>query len=313
MNKLGSGIKNSTIYRGALGHLREVVIIAGAYFVYMFIRKFLIADIEDVAVANAIKLISFEASGGLLWEQHWQEWLLERSQALVIFFNWAYIITFWPIIAVTAFIVYLKDRQRFHYYRNMLLLSLGFALLLFAAFPLAPPRFLPEYGFVDAIQRFGPSWYGGRDMAVYYNAYAAMPSVHFAWTLLFGVLFFRTGCIWLKPFGIIYPTMTFLAITITGNHYILDAVGGAAIITATFFLHEGLRRLHLRPSSSLSLVREYLGWAAVNIYGTLLRLKVQAMLALADTKSRFALEYLSGKKWKRRFQIYLSSVKADRT
>ena len=66
-------------------------------------------------------------------------------------------------------------------------------------------------------------------MAVYYNANAAMPSLHFCWTAILGVLFCGRpgGCF--KALEIIYPALTFFAIAITGNHFILVAVAGNAL------------------------------------------------------------------------------------
>ena len=232
----------------SLGALREAGIIVGAYFVYMLARRFLIPDIEAVAFGNALRLIDFEAAIGILFEASWQGWLLEHSKAVVVLFNWVYIVTFFPILILTAVVLYAKDRAQYCYYRNVWLISFILALAVFILFPLAPPRFLPEYGFVDAIQEFGPSWYGGTDMArsLYYNVYAAMPSLHFGWTLLFGVLYFRMGPVPLKVWGVLYPTITFFAITITGNHYIMDAVGGLAVAVASYASYEAL--LRFKPS-----------------------------------------------------------------
>ena len=240
----------------SLNALWEVSIIIAAYFAYMLARRFLISDIEAVAFENARKLIDFERAIGIFQEAAWQAWMLEHLKAIVIMFNWAYIITFIPILLVTAAVLYAKDRTQYAYYRNVWLISFVLALVVFMVFPLAPPRFLPEHGFVDSIQRYGPTWYGGSDMAkaLYYNVYAAMPSLHFGWTVLFGVLYFRMGPLSLKVVGVLYPTMTFLAITITGNHYIMDAVGGLAVAVASYASYEALlwlirlvrRRVHDR-------------------------------------------------------------------
>ena len=289
MSKSGLRIKALYLRQGIRRHLWEVILLAAVYFVYMFVRKFMIPNIEPGAFENAVKLASFEFATGLLWEPVWQGWTIEHSKALVIFLNWVYVITFFPIIAITAVLVYIKDRPKYFYYRNLILLSFVIALLLFALFPLAPPRFLPEHGFIDSIQRFGPSWYGGSDMAaaIYYNEYAAMPSLHFGWTVLFGVLFFRMGPKWLKVLGVIYPTMTFFAITLTGNHFILDAVGGAAVALASFLGYECFLRLRPYFRPSLAFAKSSMCRAAALTHGTLLRLKADTLLALAVMKSLY--------------------------
>ena len=225
-----------------LSHLRELLIIASAYWLYMYTKALVFSDFEATALANASTIISLEKSLGFYWEPHWQAWAITSARALVVFFNWVYIITFWPIILGTALVLYFANRPRYRYYRNIVLFSFGFALLGFMLFPLAPPRMVAEH-FVDTIKAFGPAFYASREFANYYNAYAAMPSLHFSWTIMFGILFLRTRNNGVRVLGILYPAMTLLAITITANHYIMDAVGGALLITAAFIVVElGMRR-----------------------------------------------------------------------
>ena len=226
--------------------LREALILTSVYFIYMLIRKFIYVDVESIAFSNAQKVISFQSSLGFFWEPSWQEWAIRSSKGLVVFFNWVYIITFWPIVLVTAVILYFKNWHKYRYYRNIVLLSFAFALAIYALFPLAPPWMLPQF-FVDTIATYGPTEYRSPQNAAFYNVFAAMPSVHFAWTILFGALFISTRYKLLKILGVLYPTTTFFAIIITGNHYILDAVGGLVIAILSFVLYEIVFRRRLIP------------------------------------------------------------------
>ncbi len=233
--------------RAALPHAQQVAIVVGAYFAYMYTRALLFNDVESTALANAARVISLEKSLGFFWEPGWQAWAIDGVKALVVFFNWTYIITFWPIIAIAGVILYVKNRPRYVYYRNIVLLSFALALTAFMLFPLAPPRMIVDH-FVDTIAAFGPAFYASRDFANFYNPYAAMPSLHFSWTVMFGVLFLTTPNKWIKICGIIYPAATLLAITITANHYIMDAIAGAALIVAAFAIMElGIRRRLFLP------------------------------------------------------------------
>ena len=234
-----AAIKKMAARQGPISHIRELVLIVGAYFVYMFVRKLIFSGGgEDIAFSNALKIISFESAWGVFWEPVWQEGALNIGHWVVILFNWLYIITYWPVILTTALIFYLIDRHRYFYYRSIILLSFVAALIIFALFPLAPPRIIEGHNFVDSIQVFGPVWYGSREMASYYNAFAAMPSLHFAWTVVFGFLFFRSRSRWLKVLGVLYPIVTFFAITITANHYIVDAVIGALMMLVVYLIYE---------------------------------------------------------------------------
>ena len=233
--------------RAALPHAQQVAIVVGAYFAYMYTRALVFDDVKATALANAAKVISLEKSLGFFWEPSWQGWAIDGVKALVVFFNWTYIITFWPIIAIAGVILYVKNRPRYVYYRNIVLLSFALALLAFMLFPLAPPRMIVEH-FVDTIQAFGPAFYASRDFANFYNPYAAMPSLHFSWTVMFGVLFLTTPNKWIKICGIIYPIATLLAITITANHYIMDAIAGAVLMASAFGVMElGIRRRLFLP------------------------------------------------------------------
>ena len=230
--------------RTVLPHARELGIIAGAYFIYMYTRSLVFDDFGATALANAGKIISLEKSLGFFWEPDWQARAIDGARALVVFFNWTYIVTFWPIILTAGTILYVRNLPRYRYYRNIVLLSFALALIGFILFPLAPPRMIVEH-FVDTIKAFGPTFYASREFANFYNPYAAMPSLHFSWTVMFGVLFLRTPNKWVKILGIIYPTTTLLAITITANHYIMDAIAGAALMIAAFALMELVFRRRL--------------------------------------------------------------------
>ncbi len=228
-------------------HVLELALYIGAYLVYRFTRGVGPSDWESAALANAQRVMNTETSLGFFWEPGWQAWAIDASEALVGFFNWVYIITYWPIILVAALVTYVVNRRRYYYFRSVVMISLAGALVVFALFPLAPPRLAPEY-FVDTIRVFGPSSYGGPGMSAYYNAYAAMPSLHFGWTAVLAVLFLSTLPGWLKVFGVFYPALTLFAITITGNHYILDAVAGGLLAATAFLVMElGIRRRLFLP------------------------------------------------------------------
>jgi hypothetical protein len=76
-----------------------------------------------------------------------------------------------------------------------------------------------------------------------------MPSLHFGWTVLFGFLFYRTGKLSLRLWGVLYPTLTFFIIIMTGNHYVIDSVVGGLVVLSSFLLYEAILRHQatLRP------------------------------------------------------------------
>lgn len=128
--------------------------------------------------------------------------------------------------------------------------SLGFTTLLalvgFWLYPLAPPRLMPGFGIIDTVhgvQDFSKPDYGA--LTALTNQYAAMPSLHFGWSLWCGlVIAIIAPKAWMKVLGLLHPLFTVAAIVATGNHWLLDAVGGAAVVGAGFgltYLFQGPR------------------------------------------------------------------------
>ncbi len=93
-----------------------------------------------------------------------------------------------------------------------------------------------HYGFVDTLARFGGSWsFDSGAMRDVSNQYAAMPSLHIAWSLwCAAVLVPRLRHRWSKALAASYPAFTLLAVVVTANHYFLDAVGGAITLAGGY-------------------------------------------------------------------------------
>ncbi|MEV0171197.1 bifunctional glycosyltransferase 87/phosphatase PAP2 family protein [Streptomyces sp. NPDC050803] len=125
--------------------------------------------------------------------------------------------------------------------------ALGFATLLalvgFWLYPLAPPRLMPGLGIIDTVhgvQDFTKPDYG--TLTALTNQYAAMPSLHFGWSLWCGlVIAIVAPRMWMKALGLLHPFFTLTAIVVTGNHWVLDAAGGAAVVAAGFALTYALQ------------------------------------------------------------------------
>ena len=219
-------------------HVAELALYVGFYFLYLLLRG-LVPGGEGHALSNAQRVIALEETLGLFLEPTLQEWALD-AQPLVVFLNWVYIITYWPVILGGALALYINRRQVYFRYRNLIVVHLVLALTLFVLFPLAPP--FKTAHLVDTIQLLGPAFYGGEAMAVLYNTNAAMPSLHFSWTCIFAWLFVRELKGWYRYLGVGYPALTLAAIIITGNHFFLDALAGAALIGVAFWSVKGLKK-----------------------------------------------------------------------
>ena len=214
----------------------EIALYIGAYLVYLATRGLVFGDTRAVGIENGERIDFFQDKLGFLVEPGWQAWAIEHVNSIVIFLNWAYIITYWPVILTLAFLLFILNRRRYYFYRTVVLFNFIGALLVFMLFPVASPFAIPSVDLVDTIQTYGPTFYGTSGMSSYYNISAAMPSLHFSWTVILGVLLWKTLPGGVRLLGLLYPVLTFFAIVITGNHFIMDAVGGGLLAVISFGL-----------------------------------------------------------------------------
>jgi hypothetical protein len=108
----------------------------------------------------------------------------------------------------------------------------------FFLYPLAPPRLLPQYGYVDTLAKFH-TWGSLADpgIAKHTNQFAAMPSLHIAWSLWCGLaLVYCASHLWLRVLGVLYPICTLFVIVGTANHFVIDAVGGVVVVIGGFLV-----------------------------------------------------------------------------
>jgi hypothetical protein len=120
--------------------------------------------------------------------------------------------------------------------RNSLVLVNVLAFIVFWRFPVAPPRMLP--GFVDVVASTHAigSWHTGA-LASQANQLAAMPSLHIAWAVWCTVVVWKlTTRVWLRVLATVYPFVTAFAVLSTGNHFVLDVLGGLATIALSLLL-----------------------------------------------------------------------------
>lgn len=214
---------------GHLGNiLRNVVIIGGGLVAYLAVRA-ITAGEAHTAEHNASLLLRFERAAGLEWEANIQQMALDHDW-LVSIANWIYAFAYWPVIIATLVFTYFRHRHLFRRYRNSLFVSGLVGLLVFAMFPVAPPRFLS--GYVDTVNEAArhnyiahPSWL--------INENAALPSFHVGWVALSAVLLFPVLQSRLAKVLLLVPAVIMGAVVVvTGNHYLVDVILGVAICMA---------------------------------------------------------------------------------
>ncbi|GAC1437508.1 MAG: hypothetical protein NVSMB51_11700 [Solirubrobacteraceae bacterium] len=181
----------------------------------------------DVALANGRAVASLEQSLGVFWEPHLQHLVLGHSE-LVEFANWTYLNAQFTVNLLFLVLIYCYRNSIFYFVRNMFFVAMGIALTVHLLVPVAPPRMLPQYGFVDSIHQLAHINQDSGAVSMFVNPYAAVPSMHMCFSLLVGVTAYRIarGPL-LKLAAVIYPVLVLAVIVVTANHFILDAVAGA--------------------------------------------------------------------------------------
>jgi PAP2 superfamily len=207
--------------------VREAALIAAAAALYTLVRG-LANDRVAIAFEHAEQIISFERSAGLFVEPALQQAIIGND--LVVTAANAVYIVFWPVVVITLVWVLLRRPAAYPRFRNAILASGALSLVLFALYPLAPPRFMPEYGFVDTITEHATS-YRTLNTPAFVNEYAAMPSLHFGWILLVGIAWVTLSRHPLvRALGAALPALMFASIVLTANHYIIDGIVAGVVI-----------------------------------------------------------------------------------
>lgn len=188
---------------------------------------------NELAIANARGLLSLERNLGVAWEHGVQNWVLGGPHVVLEIANRAYFISHFAISTVFLLWVYVKHTDRFAQVRNALLAANYVSVVVLFAYPLAPPRAVPGAGFVDTLDANAVNLHSPVIESLN-NPNSAMPSLHVSYALVIaaaGVLL--APRLWMKLLWMLYPVLVTFSIVASGNHFVLDAVGGALALLAT--------------------------------------------------------------------------------
>ncbi|MET0275355.1 MAG: phosphatase PAP2 family protein [Acidimicrobiia bacterium] len=220
------------------GWIIEIAVGIAIYFLYDWLRDHATGTSAD-ALRHAKQLVSVEQFLGLYHERSIQQAFVDVHW-FMSFWNFFYGTVHFVLPVVALVWLYRKHPMRYLRWRNTLLFMLTIALVGFALWPLTPPRLMPShYGFIDAAARyynFGPqvkitfSAAGQPDadaVRQFGNLFAAMPSLHVGWSTWTALALWPiVHRWWAKALLALYPIAVIFGIVVTGNHWLLDAVGG---------------------------------------------------------------------------------------
>ncbi len=195
---------------------------------YTMWRLFNRVDVHlDGAAERGVQIWHFERAIGLGNERWLQERVINLSP-LIQFMNGYYAIAHVPAMIAFLFWMFFRRRAEYSRWRSLLALSTG-ADVLIRLVPVAPPRLLPELGFVDTAMVYNQSVYGGFGRGVS-DQLAAMPSIHVGWAALIAWALWRLGGRTGRVIGMAHLVLTCFAVVLTGNHWWLDGLVAAALL-----------------------------------------------------------------------------------
>ena len=175
-----------------------------------------------LAVEHAREVVSWERFAHIEWEPALQSAVLrvpDLLHALDVF----YFVGHFGVTGAFFLWLYRRSRPAFRVFRNAILATTAIALVVHWRFPTAPPR-LADVGLVHP----------GFGLAGLSNPVAAVPSLHAGWALGVGIGLVLYGRGFWRVAGAFYPAAVVFTIVATGNHFVLDAIAGMAVLGGGF-------------------------------------------------------------------------------
>jgi hypothetical protein len=206
---------------------------------------------ELTAKAHAADILSAEGWIFDHLEVPLNDWLLSHTGFAVAA---CYIYAVLHYVATPTVFFLSRRRGGWQYWRGYwsLAVASGIALVGYAVYPAAPPRLMQSTGVTDVMAHFSQyGWWGSaasapRGIGDATNQYAAMPSMHFGWSLWCAIQLWGFKSPLTRVIAVAYPTILGLVVLGTGNHFLLDIVAGGLCVVAAYGVVTLIRRVASR-------------------------------------------------------------------
>jgi hypothetical protein len=241
--------------RGPQNHVREALVMLICLAFYE-IGHGLATGRDDLALANGIAVMEAEKALGIYIEP-WLQAQVSRIDMFaglsVAFYHYAHM----PVTVGCLVWLYMRRAEAWHLFRNWFVMMNLMAVSVFAVLPTAPPRMIFSTGMVDLsyLRDWTDAIVAGPSPLA--NPYAAVPSLHFGYALFVAIaVFMLARPRWVRWLAALYPFAVLFSIVVTGNHFILDAVAGAAVVMAAYYAAVSVRASAHATFQSVIAVRE---------------------------------------------------------
>ncbi|MFT3851144.1 MAG: phosphatase PAP2 family protein [Ilumatobacteraceae bacterium] len=210
----------------------ELVLMFTLYGIWQWVHERAVTETAG-AIDRAHSLYRFEQAIGLPSELALQHAFLHNGvvmRFLDVYYGGMHV----PAMGLLLVWLFWQHRDRYGRIRWTLALSIAGCLAI-QTIPVAPPRFLPELGFVDAGLMYHLSVYGPGGSGIS-NELAAMPSLHVGWAVLVGVVAVTVGTSRWRWAVLAHPVLTVVAVVATANHWWLDGVVASMVLAAAYLV-----------------------------------------------------------------------------
>jgi hypothetical protein len=218
---------------------RETGVLVGLYALWQFAGTTSLQHTEG-AFARARWIVRVERDWHLPSETRAQD-LITGHPWLVEMINVYYATMHFAALSVLLLWMFLRRRDRYAYWRTTIVL-LTASCLLIQLLPVAPPRLLPEFGFVDTAAQYGQSVYSALS-AVGPDQLSAMPSVHVGWAVLVAIAAWTLTTSRWRWLGVGHAVVTVFVVAATANHFWLDGIVASALLGFVLVVQDQAIRL----------------------------------------------------------------------
>jgi membrane-associated phospholipid phosphatase len=229
----------------------ELLVVLGLLVIYDFVAGQSRAEPAE-AYAHGRSLLGLSPWGIEKAADHWLAgvgWLQDPSS---YYYDLAHV----DVTMAVLLGCWIWRAQVYRQARNALVLINVVGLVVFFLYPVAPPRLLPGGGFVDIVANSG-TWGAANGAVQHPNEYGSMPSLHTAWALWVAltVMAMTPRPRW-RVLGWLHVAVTVVVVVITGNHYLVDIVAGAATAAVAWVISQRVPRV---PAAATERTRTMVG------------------------------------------------------
>jgi len=207
----------------------EMAIICTLYSIWRMARR-LPLEQTDGAIDRGRSIAEWQESVFLPSELTVQEFLI-NNEWLAWLASLYYVSVHVPALWVFLVWLFLRQRHAFVRWRNLLAVLTAFCLFI-RFIRVAPPRFLPDLGFIDLPEVYNLSPYGPVGTGVS-QQFAAMPSIHVAWAAIVSLGAVAASTSKWRWLMLGHLIVTVVIVAGTGHHWWSDGLIIAPLLLAS--------------------------------------------------------------------------------